>query len=48
MDFKYSALDYIRLGVENGRLKDTAAEAAKALGWLALEALSYRNERLNT
>lgn len=48
MDFKYSALDYIRLGVENGRLKDTAAEAAKALGWLALEAKNYRNERLNT
>lgn len=43
MEYWYSALDYIRLGVQKKRLSGTAAEAATALGWLSLEAKNYQN-----
>lgn len=41
--YRYSALDYIRIGLEKKQLTGTAADAARALGWLALEALNYQN-----
>ncbi|MBQ5334541.1 MAG: BspA family leucine-rich repeat surface protein [Oscillospiraceae bacterium] len=41
--YKYSALDYVRLGAEKGRLTGTAADAAKALGHLALAVRNYMN-----
>ncbi len=42
MQFCYSAMDYIRLGLNNGRLTGTAAEVAKTLGWFAAEANNYQ------
>ena len=43
MQFRYSAMDYVRLGLQNGRLTGTAAEVAKTLGWFAAEAKDYQN-----
>ena len=43
MQFRYSAMDYVRLGLQNGRLTGTAAKVAKTLGWFAAEAQSYQN-----
>ena len=43
MTYQYSALDYVRLAVEKGRLTGTAAAAAKALGQFALEVRNYLN-----
>ncbi len=43
MQFRYSAMDYVRLGLQNGRLTGTAAEVAKTLGWFAAEAKDFQN-----
>ena len=43
MQFRYSAMDYVRLGLQNGRLTGTAAKVAETLGWFAAEAQSYQN-----
>ncbi len=43
MQFRYSAMDYVRLGLQNGRLTGTAAKVAETLGWFAAEAQNYQN-----
>lgn len=41
ISFRYSVLDYIRIGLATDQLTGTAAETAKALGDLAVEAALY-------
>lgn len=44
IQFRYSAMEYIRLGLAGGQLKGASADLALALGHLAMEALSYANQ----